>query len=324
MTNRVQAQEHEFLTQVSHARHELRAPINALLGFCEMLLEDAESLPYPVFQSSLQEIQTVSRRLHDAINDLLPPAPKDDAEPDLASLAARARRELRPLGEQVLRIGGTLLVQAQKAPLSAFLTDLDRILAAGYRFLMLLDGTPAFAPAGGANADPLLPPDSRPLPEEQETAILSESAEALHGCRGHVLIVDDNPFNRDILARGLLAQKRHFALAGHGKQALDMLATKAFDLVLLDILMPEMDGFEVLARIMADPELCHTPVIVTCALDHLENVGRCLIMGAADYLTKPFDPIIVRAKVTTCLEMKRLRELERRMLNEGRGVRAEG
>lgn len=302
--------EHELLTQVAHARHELRTPVNALLGYCEMLLEDAASLPYPQFQAGLQEVQAVARQLNNAIGELLQPTHLDNPVRDLAALGALARRELRPHGEQILRLGGQLLAQAQKAPLSAFLSDLDRILAAAYRYLTILNDATTFT-TGGATPELIHPSDAGPHPAEQESTILSESSEFLGECHGHILIVDDNPFNRDMLARGILAQKHHFALAGHGKQALEMLASHAFDLVLLDILMPEMDGFEVLARIKEDPALSSTPVIMITALDQIDSVVRCLEMGAVDYLPKPFDPTILRAKVEAALELKRLRDLEK-------------
>jgi CheY-like chemotaxis protein len=313
MSDPALTQAHDWLAQVAQARHELRTPVNALLSHCEMLLEDAESLPYPHFLAGLQEIHLVSRRLHDAINELLQPGHLENPAHDLPALASLARRELRPHGDQILRVGRRLLVQAQTVPLSAFLSDLDRILAAGHRFLSILDETLVFTLGEPAPADSVHPADAPPLPAEQENAILAESADNLQECRGHILIVDDNPFNREILARGLLAQKHHFALAGHGKQALDMIASKAFDLVLLDILMPEMDGFEVLARLKADPDLCHTPVIMISAPDQIDNVVRCMELGAWDYLPKPFDPVLLRARVESCLELKRLRDQEKAM-----------
>lgn len=307
-------QEHELLTHVSHARHELRTPVSAMLGYCQRLLEDADSLPYPHFQSGLQEVHLVSRRLYAAIDELLQPTHLENPAHDLPALASLARRELRPYGEQILRVGQRLLGQAQTVPLSAFLTDLDRILSAAHRFLSLLGETLAFGAAGPAAGFPLRPTDEALLPAEQESAILAESADILQECVGHVLIVDDSPFNRDILARTMLAQRRHFALAGDGKQALEVLASRSFDLVFLDILMPEMDGFEVLTRLKQNPELAQTPVIVISAPDQIDNVVRCLEMGAVDYLPKPFDPVLLKTKVESCLELKRLRELEKGMI----------
>jgi DNA-binding response OmpR family regulator len=152
------------------------------------------------------------------------------------------------------------------------------------------------------------------FPQGQSPAAGAEGEEgaeaAFAGMSGHVLVVDDDAFNRDMLARGLHRHKRSFALARNGREALDLLRAGAFDLVLLDILMPEMDGFETLARIKADERLRHTPVIMISALDEIDAVVRCIEMGAEDYLPKPFNPVLLRARVGACLEKKRLRDQE--------------
>lgn len=112
------------------------------------------------------------------------------------------------------------------------------------------------------------------------------------------------------LKRGLEQQGHTVALAENGRQALDMLGEGNFDLVLLDILMPEMDGFEVLARLKSDPARRDLPVIVISALDEMDSVIRCIGMGAEDFLSKPFDPLLLRARLGACLEKKRLRDQE--------------
>src|SRR5262249_9002528 len=137
-----------------------------------------------------------------------------------------------------------------------------------------------------------------------------DAAAVFAGMSGHVLVVDDQPFNRDMLARELHRQKRYFALARNGREALDLLRAGAFDLVLLDILMPELDGFETLRLLKADDRLKHTPVIMISALDELDAVVRCIEMGAEDYLPKPFNAVLLRARVGACLEKKRLRDQE--------------
>jgi class 3 adenylate cyclase len=100
------------------------------------------------------------------------------------------------------------------------------------------------------------------------------------------------------------------SLAEDGGEALEMLASRPFDLVLLDIVMPRVSGYEVLARLKADPALRHLPVLVLSALDDIDAVARCLDMGAEDYLPKPFNPVILRARVGACLEKKRLHDQE--------------
>src|SRR5512136_1711928 len=112
------------------------------------------------------------------------------------------------------------------------------------------------------------------------------------------------------LKRSLEQLGHMVALAENGSQALEMLGQGDFDLVLLDILMPEMDGFQVLARLKGDPARRDLPVIVISALGEMDSVVRCIGMGAEDYLPKPFDPLLLRARIGASLEKKRLRDQE--------------
>lgn len=125
-----------------------------------------------------------------------------------------------------------------------------------------------------------------------------------------ILIADDNRLNRLKLSRGLEPRGHRVIQAEDGRQALALLQAQPFDLVLLDILMPELDGFQVLERIKADPALRHLPVIVISSLDDTDSVVQCIQMGAEDYLTHPFDPILLRARIEASLEKKRLRDRE--------------
>lgn len=127
---------------------------------------------------------------------------------------------------------------------------------------------------------------------------------------GRILVVDDNVLNRMLLKRTLEQQGHTVALAENGRQALEMLDAGHFDMVLLDILMPEMDGYEVLARLKRDPARRDLPVIVISALEEMESVIRCIGMGAEDYLPKPFDSLLLRARIGASLEKKRLRDQE--------------
>jgi class 3 adenylate cyclase len=134
------------------------------------------------------------------------------------------------------------------------------------------------------------------------------------GNRGLILVVDDNETNRDLLSRRLTRLGHDSIMAENGRQALDTVQDHHFDLVLLDIMMPEMNGYEVLERLKADPQQQHIPVIMVSALDDIESVVRCIELGAEDYLFKPFNPTLLKARVTACLEKKRLRDQERAML----------
>jgi len=138
----------------------------------------------------------------------------------------------------------------------------------------------------------------------------------MSGERGHILVVDDHPTNRLKLSLGLKQQGHTVAQAESGRQALDMLYAESFDVVLLDILMPEMDGYEVLRQMKSHNVLRDVPVIVISAQDEIESIVRGIELGAEDYLPKSFDPVLLKARLEACLEKKRLRDQEQAFMYE--------
>jgi len=124
----------------------------------------------------------------------------------------------------------------------------------------------------------------------------------------HILAVDDNRMSRLKLARTLEGAGYSVSQADGGRIALDMLRSGAFDLVLLDILMPEVDGFQVLREMKDDTVLRGVPVIVISALEEMDSVVRCIEMGAEEHLPKNFNPVLLNARIGASLEKKRLRD----------------
>ena len=125
-----------------------------------------------------------------------------------------------------------------------------------------------------------------------------------------LLVVDDNSMNRIMLSRYITKLGYQATLAENGRQALDKLQGEPFDLMLLDVQMPEMDGYQVLEHLKADPRLRDIPVIMISAVEELESVVRCIELGAQDYLPKPFNPVLLRARLSASLERKWLRDQE--------------
>lgn len=130
---------------------------------------------------------------------------------------------------------------------------------------------------------------------------------------GHLLLVDDNKVNRILLARGLESYGHKVEAVENGRLALEKLRSTSFDLVLLDIEMPEMNGYQVLETCLQDPDLRDIPIIMTSSLDEINSVVKCIELGAEDYLNKPVNPILLRARVNASLEKKRLRDEQRKL-----------
>src|SRR5215469_12987483 len=129
-----------------------------------------------------------------------------------------------------------------------------------------------------------------------------------------LLIADDNKVNRLLLSRGVELLGHRFALAENGRIALEKLRSEPFDLMLLDMEMPEMDGFQVLEQLTGDKALRDVPVIVTSSVEGLDNIVRCINLGAEDYLPKPVNAVLLKARIGASLEKKRLRDQQKEMV----------
>jgi len=233
-------------------------------------------------------------------------------ETDLANL----RHDLRnPIG-QVLGYGEMVLDDLREMERPDLVADIEKIHAAGKRLLALVDERLSAASFGlAAEAEPPQPAPVKP-PSVSFPFAFSGEAQKESEESGLLLVVDDNEENRDVLARRLQKQGHWAVTAPGGREALEALAEQPFDLVLLDIMMPEMDGYEVLSRIKNNPQTQRLPVIMISALDEMDSVVRCIEMGAADYLPKPFNPTLLRARVGASLREKRARDRELRYTAE--------
>lgn len=218
--------------------------------------------------------------------------------------------DLRTPLNHIIGFSALLIEQAEEPTRDNALADLQKIHAAGQQLLSLIND----------NFDSVVSvSQSRATEDNRQTgeiiqAKLSAGESGSGAAQGLVLVVDDVEANRDVLSRQLKRQGYAVAIAENGQAALDQLRGSNVDLVLLDIMMPEMDGYEVLQRLKAEDALRHIPVIMISALSELDSVVRCIGLGAEDYLPKPFEPTLLKARLGACLEKKRARDREQELL----------
>jgi adenylate cyclase len=280
---------------LAHLRHELRTPLNHIIGYTELLLEDTGP-DRAALAAELRGVLDEARTVLGTVNERLAPGGKDAETVDVAALG-------RAVSGPVTRI--TVGIQALARNAEALgarevLPDVARIAeAADHLMKLLVPADPQGPTAAGT--------DGAGAPAVEPAA------------RGVILVVDDDQGNRDLLTRRLVREGFAVHTVVDGRAALETLARPSsppIDLVLLDVMMPGIDGYEVLRRLKGDATLRDLPVLMISALDEVSSVVRCIELGAEDYLPKPFDPVLLRARIGACLEKKRLRDREARHARE--------
>jgi sigma-B regulation protein RsbU (phosphoserine phosphatase) len=290
-------------------RHELRTPLNAVIGYSEMLIEDVQDLEEEGRADLIRDLEMVraaGTHLLALINDILDPAQVATTQGmlDLEALGRQLRQELDDPLNSIIGYSAIWVEDAQQRGWADLVRDLRKIHTAGQCLLQLIEGTAAFhrVQADTASAEP------RPLQDPMAVVRAPAREVAAHGC---LLVVDDNETNRDLLARRLERQGYRVVLAESGRQALEILKQHAFDLVLLDIQMPEMNGYEVCQQLKADEGTRDMPIIFISALGDIQDKIQAFTVGGVDYVTKPFQFQEVLARVETHLALRRLqRELQ--------------
>jgi len=292
------------LSQLSQLRQELGIPINAIIGHSEMIIEEIAQINQDVaYLQELEQIRLCGVELLAAVNTFFDPTVLPDNS--LALETIRSNPQLKIQLEQP-----TQLVIASSQQLISlgdknFLLEIKQINRAANQLLQeiqeltevskieLLEDTVL-----DINTDSLL-----------SGFVLNDPPAATATPEYRILVVDDSAINREILATQVQAEGYQVATAKDGKQAIQMIQTETFDLILLDIIMPEIDGYQVLQWIRSSPWK-NIPTIMISALEQTDSVVKCIEMGAEDYLTKPFNSVLLKARLGACLEQKRLRDLE--------------
>lgn len=275
-------------------RHELRTPVNHIIGYSEMLLDEAADADAGDIGEALRTILNTGRQLLARINASLDLAVSD---PRLLE-SALAHADLTAALEQIHMQSRILQDMVRGGEHERWSPDMQKIGEATRNLRSLIDnGVDYHAVAADVHS-------SWEAPARTEN-------EALPGAETYtLLVVEDNELNRDMLSRRLERLGYNVVLAENGREALETVRRRSCDLILLDIMMPELNGYQVLEQLKGDERLRNIPVIMLSALDELASVVRCIEMGAEDYLSKPFDPVLLSARIGACLEKKHLRDKE--------------
>ncbi|MDY0885783.1 adenylate/guanylate cyclase domain-containing protein [Dongia soli] len=301
--------------RLTQLRQELLSPVNALLGYAEVLQEKASRKGPSGILPDMNRILGAARDLAGKVERLVD---DDRAKSPTGSAPATQEQQLRhdlrtPLN--VIKGYGEMLREDIGTSSSGSLrADLDHLLETATDLLQRLDRIGRFS----VDAE-----EMGSASNEADAVVVSDLIRSLGPIRhepnavtetGSILVVDDIEANRDLLSRRLTRDGHRVVSVAGGQQALQALADGEFDLVLLDLMMPDINGFDVLVRMKADERLRRIPVIMVTALAETESAVRCIEAGAEDYLPKPFNRILLRARINACLNKKRWRDRERKYL----------
>jgi adenylate cyclase len=303
----------EFQRQAiaAHVAQRLAGPARAILGFQELLLEQARDLGLTHMQTDLERIGAAARDLNGLIDRLID-CKAGSAAGEEPEAEARLRHDLRTPLNAIIGYSEMILEEAGDLHQYTLKEDLGVILAAAAELLKQVDAIAGLSRGEAVETLQQSEIDAAGL----ERLLFKAEHDARPDQGGRVLVVDDVASNRDLLSRRLRREGHRVVTADSGLSALEKLREDEFDLILLDILMPDMNGIEILSRLKAENRWRHVPVIMISGLSEVAAVARCIEAGADDYLTKPFNPVLLRARINSTLEKKRWLDREHRYLQQ--------
>ncbi|CUK10517.1 Adenylate cyclase [Ruegeria denitrificans] len=303
---------------LANLRQNLISPVSAIVGLCELLEGEAGRLNLNEAATDLKRISQAATELSVYVDQLLHPDMAVKLTGDGDEGAKRLRHDLRTPMNAIRGYGEMLLEDLEdmnarhlEADLLGLLEHTNALLKQIDILASLPDNSSAnsFTSHEGSQSAEMfanLVQSLRSIDPIAKTAVLT----------GTILVVDDVEANRALLARRLEREGHAVRTADGGYSALQKMSQQAFDLVLLDLMMPDINGYDVLRRLKESEDLRDIPVIMISALDEIEGVARCIEVGAEDYLPKPFNPILLQARIRAALEKNQWRARERHYLSQ--------
>jgi class 3 adenylate cyclase len=303
------------VVRLANMRQEMMAPVAAIVGYAEILREDITDDQPDERASDLRQILTAAHQLLEMVGELLDPHRSqqlfESSSPQ--EIQTRIRHDLRTPISAIKGYAEMILEELQEGESGPLRQGIENLLVETGSLLSQLDEIVNFSgrltegdaiSTDGLVADSMTSEILRSIKPIADTVELPEDS-------GRILIVDDIEANRLLLSRQLTRQGHSITTVSSGQEALESLEGGGFDLVLLDLMMPGMSGYEVLARMKQDEHLRNLPVIMISALDEVDSVVRCIEAGANDYLHKPVNPTLLRARIKSGLEAKQWLDSER-------------
>ncbi len=292
-------------SHVSRARHDLRNPLGHILGFSEMLVEEARHRGFYHFVADFEAISEAANQMIAEISQRLDSAAVDSGIENPLIL----KKQITSLASKIIHTATGLSHMAGALKEDVFSPDLARIVSSAKHLVELSERCLGFWPQNGT--------DSPPRPESKtptSTKPRSERPTAVDplfqpGKEGTILVVDDQEANRELLVKRLSRLGYKVEIVENGRKALEFVGANPVDLILLDVVMPELDGFQTLAALKDNPGTRYVPVIMLSSSDDAGTVVQCIKLGADDFLPKPFNTTLLLARIESALAKKRLREL---------------
>jgi adenylate cyclase len=302
--------ERERRAYYANIRQELLAPADAIAGYAEILCSEVDRLGLHESLPDANRIAAAAADLHTLVEGVLDIGTAADRQQlSRTAIQDRLRHDLRNPLNAIRGYSEMLLEDIEDLGGGALRSDLERLLTETSEFLAHIDMIVDFshcdiAPAQTDSMLRMLVETVRPLQVDETHS----------NATGTVLVVDDNTSNRGLLSRRLIREGHRAIEAESGSKAIQLLQAEDIDLILLDLIMPDMNGFQVLERLKADFRFREIPVIMISGLHETDTAIRCIEAGAEDYLPKPFDPILLRARINASLERKQWHDRERKYL----------
>ena len=290
--------QNDFKARLSQLRHDLRTPIGHIIGYSELLGEEMDEKTLTACSHDLQSIQNAGQKMLALIDQYFGETKSSVEDLQLDDAQFQLRMQLNHIAgyAEILR------EDALDDGNDDLIGDIDHITEAQVKVIELLENL------GALLFDTQKQSRVRSGVGSSDNPSGVITTDSIAGIGGEILVVDDDPANRELLARRLARGGYTSVTAESGEEALKILESRRFDLVLLDQIMPGKSGLEVLQQMQASPRLRAIPVIMLSAADDSELMVQCVLSGAEDYVSKPFNPVLLTARINACLEKVRLRQ----------------